>query len=163
MATDLSYRRDLPHLRTDDAYYSLTWRLHPKQSYLLAAERTIVAEAIEFFHPDRYRLAAYVVMDHHVHVVAHFATAATVSKTVHTWKSFTANRLQREHRRTGVVWQQEYYDHIVSLDEELESAIAYIIANPERRWPGTTDYPWARLFRETAPSSTQEDSVPPPL
>jgi len=50
------YRRRLPHWRADNAVYFVTWRLRLGSMPLEPAERTIVAEAIEHFHEQRYRL-----------------------------------------------------------------------------------------------------------
>src|SRR5438067_1612913 len=64
-------RRRLPHLRAFGATYFVTWRLAHGQPDLTHAERAIVAAAIRHFDGTRYALAAFVVMNDHVHVVVH--------------------------------------------------------------------------------------------
>ncbi len=68
--TELLYRRRLPHWRDDDVIYFVTWRLSQRQPELDASERELVASALKHFDGQRYQLAAYVVMNDHVHVLA---------------------------------------------------------------------------------------------
>ena len=63
------YRRKLPHWRTEGATYFVTWRLALEQSRLAPPERDLVAAAVRAFDGQRYRLAAWVAMDDHVHVL----------------------------------------------------------------------------------------------
>ena len=140
------YRRHLPHWRADHVVYHIDWRLRAGTPPLQPDERTIVATAIEHFHAKRYWLLAYVVMDDHVHVVVRLPREQTLGAAVHSWKSFTANRLQRQANRFGAIWQQEYYDHIVRDAEELQNALQYIANNPIERWPELKEYQWQRFF-----------------
>jgi hypothetical protein len=72
--------------------------------------RTVVANAIKHFAGERYDLTAYVVMDDQVHVIVAPKEGVSLQAIVHTWKSFTANRLQRDFGRIGGTWQDEYFD-----------------------------------------------------
>ncbi|WP_194722828.1 hypothetical protein [Noviherbaspirillum malthae] len=63
---------------------------------------------------------------------------------MHSWKSFTANRLQREHGRVGAVWQQESFDRIVRDEAEWLEKIQYIMNNPLKRWPELKTYQWVK-------------------
>jgi hypothetical protein len=63
------YRRKLPHWRMERGVYFVTWRLGQDQADLMPAERGVVAEALLHFHNTRYRLAGYVIMNDHVHVI----------------------------------------------------------------------------------------------
>jgi putative transposase len=137
------YRRRLPHWRMDDSVYFVTWRLVSSQSVLEPDERTLVTNAIRFFAGERYDLLAYVVMDDHVHVLIAPAHEFPLQQIVQTWKSFTANRLQRDFGRLGKIWEREYFDRIVRDKAELMQKIAYVVGNPTRRWPEVEDYPWA--------------------
>jgi REP element-mobilizing transposase RayT len=74
---------------------------------------------IRHFHGERYRLYAYVVMNDHVHVIFTPGPGQEQGSIVRGWKSFTANRLQRVHGRTGSVWLKDYYDRIVRDEEDL--------------------------------------------
>ena len=107
-------------------------------------ERSKVAQALQHFDGKRYELSAYVVMDDHVHVVAQPFDGQELKQIVHSWKSFTANRLQREHRRVGAVWQQESFDRIVRDEAEWLEKIRYIMNNPLKRWPELRSYEWVK-------------------
>ena len=67
--SELFYRRKLPHWRQENAAYFVTWRLAQGQPELDSTERDPVMEAIRKFDGRRYELAAYVIMDDHVHVL----------------------------------------------------------------------------------------------
>src|SRR5712691_12374177 len=66
---EFCYRRKLPHWRQDQVTYSVTWRLGRGRDELDASERGLVVAGIKSFDGQRYQLAAYVVMDDHVHVL----------------------------------------------------------------------------------------------
>jgi putative transposase len=136
------YRQRLPHWRMDGSVYFATWRLAGSQPVLNPDERTLVANAIKCFDGERYGLLAYVVMDDHVHVLVAPGEDFPLQKIIHSWKSFTANRLQRDFGRAGAIWQKEYFDRIVRDEAELMQKIEYVVGNPARRWPETVDYAW---------------------
>jgi putative transposase len=51
-------------------------------------------------------------------------------KIVHSWKSYTANQINKVHSRSGAVWQREYFDRYMRDDDELRATIHYIEQNP---------------------------------
>ena len=107
------YRRKLPHWRLEGGTYFLTWRLHRNQTELKPEERSLVASSLRHFDGSRYKLLAYVVMNDHVHTLVEPLPGYDLSGITHSWKSFTANGLQRQHKRKGVIWQDESFDRIV--------------------------------------------------
>jgi REP element-mobilizing transposase RayT len=137
------YGRKLPHWRIEGAIYFVTWRLAKQQPLLTPGERTIVTAAIRLFDGERYQLLAWVVMDDHVHVLVRALEGSSLQSIVRTWKSFTANSLQRTYGRKAAIWQREYFDRIVRDESELHEKAQYIINNPVKRWPETGEYPWA--------------------
>ena len=110
---ELYYHRRLPHWRADEATYFVTWRLAKSQAELAAGERDVVAAALKHWAGKRYQLAAFVVMNDHVHALLSPIAPHRLEEVIHSWKSFTANRMQRDHGRRGAVWQDEYFDRIV--------------------------------------------------
>ena len=137
-----AYRRRLPHYREKGATYFLTWRVAPGSAELDHSERSIVAQAICHFADIRYELLAYVVMNDHAHVLLRPFDPFELKNIVHSWKSYSAWRMQRETARTGTVWQDEYFDRIIRDHKELEEKANYIADNPYRRWPELQDYQW---------------------
>ena len=140
------YNGKLPHWRMDGSTYFVTWRLAVSQPPLEHDERTLVATAIKHFHGKRYDLLAYVVMEDHVHVVASPNDGLKLQEIVHSWKSYTANRLQRDFGRMGMLWQDEYFDRIIRNEIELEQKLIYILDNPARKWPDLEEYRWVELI-----------------
>ncbi len=98
------YRRKLPHWRQDQVTYFVTWRLARAREALDASERDLVVAALKSFDGQRYELAACVVMDDHVHALVRPLAGYQLKAILHSWKSFTAGQLQREHQRFGRVW-----------------------------------------------------------
>jgi REP element-mobilizing transposase RayT len=69
-------------------------------------------------------------MPTHVHVLAEQVDGHRLDHVVHSWKSFTANRVNEAMGRSGRLWRREYFDRFMRTDEQLASAIAYIENNP---------------------------------
>jgi REP element-mobilizing transposase RayT len=128
------YRRRLPHVRMDGAIYFVTWRVRTGQADLSADERDRTAMAIRHFDSVRYRLHAYVVMNDHVHVLVELLADYRLEEVIHSWKSYTANLIQREFGRQGGIWQEEHFDRVVRDDEEYAQKRDYILNNPHKRW-----------------------------
>ncbi len=139
------YRGKLPHWRMERGTYFVTWRLGQGQADLTPAERGVVAEALRHFHNTRYRLAGYVIMNDHVHVVVEPADGHRLETIVHSWKSFTAHRFARTGSRKSSVWQKEYFDRILRSELEMAEKLQYMVENPWRRWPEIEDYAWMWL------------------
>lgn len=139
-------RRRLPHWVLTGSTYFVTWRLATAQPVLSEPERTLTASAIKHFQIQRYKLYCYVVMDDHVHCIIAPQRDWPLSKLLHSWKSFTAHALAKQHHRLAPIWQDESYDRIIRDEVELLEKALYIVTNPERRWPGQQDYRWVEWF-----------------
>ena len=123
--------------------YYVTWRLRGSVAHLNPDERSRVLAAINHFDAVRYEVHAAVVMDDHVHVLFTLLADHTLSRALHTWKSFTAHELQKLGRRGGV-WQDEYFDRTIFSATEFEQKARYIAANPAKRWPSLSGYRWVQ-------------------
>ena len=93
------------------------------------------------FNQQRYHIFCYVVMNDHVHVLFRSNHQISLASILHSWKSYTANRLQREFQRKGSVWQDEYYDRIIQTEQEFYDTARYILNNARKRW-GVDEYEW---------------------
>lgn len=100
---------------------------------------TVVEDSLQFFDHQRYSLDRYVLMPNHVHLLLLPWPGYDLSAIVHSWKSYTANQINRLLRRQGLLWQHESFDHLVRNEGELEHYRRYIDANPvhARLAPGT--------------------------
>jgi len=90
----------------------------------------IMANALSYFDNERYRLLAWCVMPNHVHTVVKPFEGHTLSKILHSWKSFSAKEINKVVGRKGKVWQDEYYDRLIRDEEHLERALFYVVENP---------------------------------
>ena len=100
----------------------------------------IVGDALRHFDGERYTLHAAVVMPNHVHVLVELAEGEDLSKVLHSWKSFTAKKLNEKTKETGQVWQEEYFDRLIRNQDHFNATRRYIGANPSRAGLAEGDY-----------------------
>jgi len=89
-----------------------------------------VEEALLHFDGDRYRLLAWVVMPNHVHGVLEIINGHGLDSVVHSWKSYSAKRVNSAVGRSGRLWQPEYWDRFIRDERHLREAITYTENNP---------------------------------
>lgn len=87
--------------------------------------------ALRHFDGRRYVLDEHVVMPNHVHVLVKPLAGHGLAEIMHSWKSYTANQLNRRLGRTGQFWQHESYDHIVRNEPAMDAIRRYIRENPK--------------------------------
>jgi len=170
-------RRRLPHFEKPWAIYAVTIGTRSRRC-LSPNARTIVLDAVRNFHQKRYELFAVCVMPDHVHFLiqpwpkedddAGNVVFWPLSDLVHSIKSFSAHKINKIERKSGVIWEKERFDRYVRSDRDLEEKFHYILRNP---WDTgvvgqNEDYPWAwtqddkarneRLFRRDAETSTRD-------
>ena len=90
----------------------------------------LVADALKFFDGQRYELRAWAVMPNDVHVVVWPRPPETLSRVLHSWKSFTSKAANKLLERTGEFWRGESYDHLIRDDDDGARCAAYTINNP---------------------------------
>ena len=93
---------------------------------------SIVANALKHFDNQRYILDEWVVMPNHVHVLVKPLEEHKISDILHSWKSYTANEINKRENRTGQLWMRESYDHIVRNERALKNIRRYINQNPAK-------------------------------
>ncbi len=104
-----------------------------------APAANVVADAICHFDGDRYDLFAWCVMPNHVHAVLRCKPGHSLPKVLHSWKSFSATKLNRLRGTEGSLWQREYFDHLVRSQHDLVRFCSYVQANPAKA--GLRNYP----------------------
>lgn len=124
----------------------VTWRLNPAQRPLMPIERDLICQVLRRGDGDRYRLAAFVVMDDHVHVLVQ--PSGDIERVVHSWKAFTAHELRRVYRRPGEIWTERTERVPVATHEDLRQRLERIAGNPWKRWPFVQRYPWVWEFEQ---------------
>ena len=99
--------------------------------------RELITDTLRHFDGQRYRLADWVIMPNHVHVLVSPLGDRKLSSILHSWKSFTAQTINRLLSRQKPVWQKESFDHIVRSAESFERIARYIQNNPKLLQPET--------------------------
>ena len=101
--------------------------------YLRRPEIAEIAKtSLQYFEGQRYFLHAWSIMPNHVHVIVEPAPGWNLEKIVHSWKSFTANMINKKLRRHGQLWQHEPYDHLIRNEHEYREQVDYVWNNPEK-------------------------------
>jgi REP element-mobilizing transposase RayT len=89
-----------------------------------------VAEALRHFAGVRLRPIAWVIMPNHVHALFALRDGYTLEGLLHSWKRFTAQRINARLGRTGSLWQRDYFDRLVRDAAHLARCVRYIRKNP---------------------------------
>ena len=155
LARKYSYRRTLPHLQKDERPVFVTfptlnrWRL-PEESRSPAL-RGCLEE-----HGRTMTLHVAVVMPDHVHLIFTANRKSdgwnfSLPEILQAVKSRSARGVNSVLHRSGPVWQQESFDHVLRSNESLGEKIDYVCMNPVRAglvkdW---IEYPW--LWRGEVP------------
>ena len=92
-------------------------------------------------------------MNDHAHALLFVHEDWKLEQILQSWKSFTANQMQRKFGRKGSVWQKDTFDRIVRNDAEWLEKQQYIMNNPFKRWPEITDYKWVWPLEQQTISS----------
>ncbi len=95
----------------------------------------IIANAFRYFDNQHYELLSYCIMPNHVHVlilpiIKPDVPVVSLAHINYSWKRYTANQINKILNRTGSLWQQESYDHLIKNDNEFYHTLEYIIENP---------------------------------
>ncbi|MFA5032254.1 MAG: amylo-alpha-1,6-glucosidase [bacterium] len=93
--------------------------------------KEIVENAIMYFDNERYYLDKYIIMPNHVHVIVIPKGIWTLTQILHSWKSFTANEINKLLHQKTELWMHESFDHIIRSPEQLEKIRKYIKDNPK--------------------------------
>ena len=76
-------------------------------------------------------LDAAIVMPDHLHFVAALKIDG-LAKLMHSLKSYTAKQVNGVLKRRGSLWQNQYYEHAIRKDEDLNEVVFYMLNNPVR-------------------------------
>jgi len=141
-------RRHLPHWEKEGACYFLTYRVREGIG-LSDRAKDIVLENWKRWSGERYDLWQVVVMSNHVHVLLSPLPKEgdsfwTLSEILHTAKSYTANEINKTIGRSGALWQEERFDHIVRNPVSFEEKWHYIRQNACKAGMANQpeEYPW---------------------
>jgi len=108
---------------------------------------TMVQNALLFHDRTKYRLAAWVVMPNHVHLLC-TPIGHSLGQIMHSLKSFTSSEANKLLNRAGRFWQKEYFDRYIRNARHYAKIVAYIESNPVKAnlckrasdWPFSSAY-----------------------
>lgn len=89
--------------------------------------KRIMRDTLHHFNSERYQLGSFAIAGNHVHVLVVPAFGFELSGIMHSWKSFSANAINRALGRKGTLWQDESYDHLVRSEASSARISAYIL------------------------------------
>src|SRR5947207_8439391 len=147
------YHRRLPHFERPWSKYAITFSTRNRR-ILPEATRDGVLESIRRRNGRRYELFGACVMPNHVHLLIEPMVERqnesgnsiffSLSKILHSIKSFTANRINKIEKVNEPVWESESFDRMIRSESDLQEKFEYITRNP---WNAgiakpTEDYRW---------------------
>lgn len=119
--------------------------------------RDIVVNGLRHFDGQRYDLHAWVVMPNHVHVLLSLEESSQLGKVVSSWKSYTANELNKVLDAQGAFWQEDYFDRMIRDADHFVRCVRYIRRNPAKAGLNANDYSHGEdeLARRWAPAGEE--------
>ena len=144
VAPKRSETRQLTELQDDPAALAARSEPSTSGSCLLRDPQAarIVEDSLLHFQGDRYALSAWCVMPNHVHAVVTPYHPRNLLEILHSWKSFTAHAINKQLNRTGSVWQEESFDHLIRRPEAFEGFVSYVENNPVAAGLAATAEEW---------------------
>jgi putative transposase len=100
----------------------------------------IVAETLRFFDEVRFRIISFVVMPNHVHALFVQNPAWLLDKILYSWKRFAAREINILLKRSGPLWQRDYFDRLVRDESHFRNCVRYIRRNPVKARLRRGDY-----------------------
>ena len=143
-----NYRRNLPHIEKADRAHFITfdtldrWVLPPEA-------RDLVLQHCLHDNGKKFDLLVAVVMPDHVHMI--FTPLRDVNQEPFTFeeilggiKGASVHSVNKALRRSGQLWQDESFDHVIRSSESLNEKVEYVVQNPVRKGlvSRPEDYKW---------------------
>jgi REP element-mobilizing transposase RayT len=136
MQPKYDYRRRLPHLQKDDHPLFVTFATKNRWKLPVAA-RDVVLDCCLKQNGSQFNLHAAVVMPDHVHLIysplrRDDGWSYSLPEIMKAIKGSAAWRINHMLNRSGPVWQEEFFDHVLRSNESLMGKVDYICGNPVR-------------------------------
>ena len=136
-----SWKRHLPHFQLSAGYYFITLVTY-NRTLLQPSQKDCIFNALNFLNGKKYELYAAVILNDHLHMIIN--PTDSLSKIMHSIKSFTAHEINKQLNRKGKIWQDESMDKVIRSEKEFIEKINYIVNNPIKAHlaQGYADYKW---------------------
>lgn len=109
--------------------------------------RKELAERLLFKHGRDYDLGDCVVMPNHVHVLLQPLGGVSLEEIMKPIKGVSARNINRLLERSGSLWMQESFSHIVRSLEQLKKFQRYIQMNSEKACLPATDFSYEQRWQ----------------
>ena len=125
-----------PHLQKDGHPLFVTFATQRRRK-LPASARDVVLEHCLNQHGNKLTLHAAVVMPDHLHIIysplrREDGWNFSLPEIMKAIKGAAAWRTNHMLERTGPVWQEEFFDHVLRSNESLMDKVDYVFQNPVR-------------------------------
>jgi REP element-mobilizing transposase RayT len=142
------YRRRLPHYQKDERAVFVTF-CYGCLDPLPESVRDIVLRHCLHDQGTKATIHAVVVMPEHAHLLLTplrdlDGNLYSLVEILQAIKSASAHSMNRALGRSGPVWQEESFDHVLRSEESFDEKVEYIRQNPVRRGlvKRPEDYRW---------------------
>ena len=137
MKRKYDYRRTLPHLQKDSRPVFVSFNAFRRWT-LPGDARDIALNCCLFPNRKMAGIHVAVVMPEHVHLVLTPLQDGnegpfSLPEITQSIKSVSAHRINRLLKRSGPVWLEESFDHVLRSSESLAEKVEYVRQNPVRR------------------------------
>ncbi len=151
-----------PRIHYDGAFYHVIARGNNKDMiFKQDVEKSKYLEKL-FKYTGQFgaKLYAYVIMDNHCHMLME-AGAVPVSKIMQGVQQTYTSWYNKQHHRSGHVFEQRYKSILCDKDDYLLALVRYIHQNPVRAQIGDLDYPFSShsLYLKCDKSVCRTDEV----
>jgi REP element-mobilizing transposase RayT len=110
----------------------------------------IVKDTLFYYDGKKYKIIAWCIMPNHVHILIEVFNGFSLSEIIHSWKSFSANQINKLLNRAGQVWMMEYFDRYIRDYEHFDKVVNYIHNNPVKAGlvKSPSEYRWSSAYEE---------------
>lgn len=155
MQPKYAYRRRLPHIQKDERPLFVTFIARHRWQ-LPEAACDIVLDCCLREHGVKVVLHVVVIMPDHAHLIftplrRQDGWPYSLPEIMHALKGASARRINLALERSGPVWQEEFFDHVLRSNDSLAEKVEYVCQNPVRAGlaKNVLEYRW--LWRGAVP------------
>ena len=143
-------QRHLPHWEEPGATYFVTFTLRRPAAVDLTRPEfgRLILEALHFRDGKAFWLYDYTVMPDHVHAIikpiVREGRTQALSRIMQSLKSWLTRKINALSGRSGRLWEEETYDHIIRHERDYQELAGYILQNPHDAGliGDPTEWPW---------------------
>ena len=124
----------LRRLVPKDRIFFVTTNLRRGLPKFDSRERDLVCQVVASVRRHRrFRLAGFVVMPDHLHLLVLPASGDTISRLIQEIKYVSGRRVNKLRRRKGALWQKGFFDRFMRTPKEFLETLDYVHQNPVRK------------------------------